>query len=147
VVHRRLTPVLSCVGLAAALWSTSVAGATCLEQVNDLAKQHHLSTVPPRADAQDGGVTSRQLRESGGVIKPPPVADQSVVQAPPKSADRMPTLPDVSTAPKGSTKDEAAERTSLQALLIAARAQAERGEETQCLDQLHKAHELLQRSP
>ena len=141
---RRVTIALAG-ALMACAWPAA-ARATCLEQVHELAKQQHVTSDPPTASPQEGGVTSKELRDSGGVIKPPPVADQSVISPPPKSADRMPTMPDVSRAPKGSSKDEATQRTSLQSLLIAARAQAERGEEAQCLEQLQKARELLQRS-
>ena len=132
--------------VVACAWSAAAARASCLEQVRELAKQQHVKTDPPTASPQEGGVTSKELRDSGGVIKPPPVADQSVISTPSKSADRMPTLPDVSQAPKGSSKDEATERTSLQSLLIAARSQAERGDEAQCLERLQKAHDLLRRS-
>ena len=124
-------------------WSAS---ASCLDQVHELAKQQHVSTEPPTASPQGGDVTSRQLGDSGGVIKPPPVGDQSVISPPPRSGDRMPTMPDVSPAPKGSSQDEATKRANLQSLLIAARSQAERGEESHCLERLQKARELAARS-
>lgn len=43
-------------------------------------------------------------------------------------------------------KDAAADRTALQALLVAARAEAERGQEANCVDTMKKARELLERS-
>lgn len=124
--------------------------ATCLEQVRDLADRYHVVTAPPSA-GQPAPITPNQLSRSGGVIEPPPVDDKSVITPPQPSQGAMPTLPDVSRdrpqskAEPEASKAEAVERASLQALLVAARAQAERGEEAQCLDRLNKAHELLAR--
>ena len=147
--------------LAAALtlWPGLAAAEGCLDQVRDLAEAHNIPTDPPTASpdkAPGPGVTSRELGRSGGVIEPPATSDRSVV-TPPASADsRMPTLPDVTQKPgappsqqaaRDETKKEgAADRTALQALLVAARAEAERGQEANCVDTLKKARELLERS-
>lgn len=66
----------------------------------------------------------------------------------------MPTMPDVTpsppkqgapSSPTEGAKEGASDRTTLQALLVAARAEAERGREDGCLDRLTKARELVQR--
>jgi hypothetical protein len=120
---------------------------TCMDQVRDLADRYHVTTKPPKADTDAGRITPEQLSKSGGAVNPPPVADQSVIAPPHPSSDRMPTLPDVARSTSEPPKAQAVERASLQSLLMAAREQAEHGHEAQCLDRLHKAHELLARSP
>lgn len=137
-----LIPALAC--LAAVIAARGV-DAACLDEVTALAEQHRLTASPPTAGATHGGVTSGELSGSGGVVKPPPVSDRSVVAPPSASPDRMPTLPDLTPAPSEGAKDDAVRRASLQSLLIAARAQAERGEEAQCRAGLAKARELLAR--
>jgi hypothetical protein len=107
-------------------------------------RRYHVTTDPPKADADVGRVTPRQLSQSGGVVAPPPVADKSVIAPSHPSSDRMATLPDVNKSIPEPPKAQAVKRASLQSLLMAARAQAERGEEAQCLDRLHQAHELLE---
>jgi len=87
-------------------------------------------------------VTSRELGRSGGVIEPPATSDHSVIVPPAATDSRMPTLPDVSEKP-GSPPPQ---RAALQALLVAARAEAERGQEANCIDTLKKARELLERA-
>ncbi len=64
----------------------------------------------------------------------------------------MPTMPDIAPLPPKAVEAEArtmpkldpAEATTLQALLVAARAQAERGMEQECLDGLRKAQRMLE---
>lgn len=140
-------------GAAALLLGASAAYAACLDQVRELAQSQRLDADPPKAMPGSGDVTSRDLAESGGVIQPPPTSDRSVIAPPVPSADRMPTLPDVTpraesagpAASRETAQGQAVERASLQALLIAARSQAERGEEAQCLERLDKARQLLDR--
>jgi hypothetical protein len=60
-------------------------------------------------------------------------------------------VPDVKNAPPKSAPAEvgklgAAETTALQAILVAARAQAERGAEAECRDRLRDARELIERA-
>jgi hypothetical protein len=123
----------------------AVHASTCMDQVRDLADRYDVTTKPPKAEA--GRVTPEQLSRSGGVVKPPPVADKSVIAPSQPSSDRMPTLPDVAPSTPEPPKTQAAQRASLQSLLMAAREQAEHGQEAQCLDRLNKAHELLARQP
>jgi hypothetical protein len=126
-----------------ALWPGLAAAEGCLDQVQDLARAHNVSTDPPTASPdQSPSVTSRELGRSGGVIEPPATSDRAVI-APPATVDsRMPTMPAVTDKPGGPTP----QRTALQALLVAARAEAERGQEANCVDTLKKARELLERS-
>jgi hypothetical protein len=132
-------------GVTALPLACAAHASTCMDQVRDLADRYHVTTKPPKADAEGGRITPEQLSKSGGVVKPPPVADKSVIAPSHPSSDRMPTLPDVAQSTPEAPKAQAVERASLQSLLMAAREQAENGLEAQCLDRLHKAHELLAR--
>lgn len=142
---------------ALALWPGLAAAEGCLDQVRDLARAQNIATDPPTASPDKApSVTSRELGRSGGVIEPPATSDRSVITPPGTTDSRMPTMPDVTGtpgAPPGppaarneARKDAAADRTALQALLVAARAEAERGQEANCVDTLKKARELLERS-
>lgn len=143
----------------ALLWPGLAAAEGCLDQVSDLARAQNISTDPPTASpdkAPGPGVTSRELGRSGGVIEPPATSDRSVITPPAATDSRMPTMPDVTRKPvepptgqaarDEAKKDAAADRTALQALLVAARAEAERGQEANCVDTLKKARELLERA-
>jgi hypothetical protein len=165
-MHRRISTLLAALALAAPLAGAPglAAAAGCLDQVGELARSQNISTDPPTAspDKAPGapgpgtgpGVTSRELGRSGGVIEPPATSDRSVIAPPATTDSRMPTMPDVTPRPaapsdpqtvqKEAAKDRAADRTALQALLVAARAEAERGQEAGCLDALEKARKLLQ---
>jgi hypothetical protein len=92
-------------------------------------------------------VTPDDLARSGGVVEPPATSDRSVITPPPAHSG-MPTLPDVARPePKGKSANTQklgpADMSTLQAVLVAARAQAERGLETECLDGLRKAEQLI----
>ncbi len=138
----------------------------CLDQVRELARSQNISTDPPTAspDKAPGapgqgtgpGVTSRELGRSGGVIEPPATSDRSVIAPPATTDSRMPTMPDVTQKPgtppprqaakDEARKDAAVDRTALQAVLVAARAEAERGQDAGCLDALEKARQILKRA-
>lgn len=152
------------IALALAFWPGIAAAEGCLDQVRELAKSQNIATDPPTASPNKAlgapgqgtgpGVTSRELGRSGGVIEPPVTSDRSVITPPNTTDNRMPTMPDVTPSPKSgmpgaqeqAKKDDAADRTALQAVLVAARAEAERGQEANCLDGLKKARELLKRA-
>ena len=145
------------IAFALALWPGLAAAEGCLDQVRDLARTQNIATDPPTASPDKApGVTSRELGRSGGVIEPPATSDRSVITPPGTTDSRMPTMPDVSRTPgtppsqqaarDEARKDGAADRTALQALLVAARAEAERGQEANCIDTLKKARELLERA-
>ena len=142
----RQAAIASLLASAMALPSLGAANAaTCIEQVHQLAERYHVTSKPPKADLDSGGVTTKELSKSGGVVKPPPVADQSVITPAQPSSDNMRTLPDVTASKPETPKAEAVQRASLQSLLMAARSDAEHGREAQCLGRLQKAHELLAR--
>ena len=127
---------------------------SCLDQVRSLASRYDISTDPPTASPGESkpGVTTQDLARSGGVIEPPATEDKSVITPPRDQGNAMPTMPDVKTPPpsdsakKGATSPKGPDLTALQALLVAARAQAERGSEPECLDGLAKARQLIARS-
>ena len=125
----------------------------CLDEVRSLADRYHVSSDPPKVSADTVPTTVRpgDLARSGGVIEPPPSPDKAVITPPRSARDAMPTVPDVKdAAPKSAPADAgklgAAETTTLQALLVAARAQAEHGAEAECRDRLREARELIERA-
>jgi hypothetical protein len=117
----------------------------CLDEVRDLAARHGTPSKPPTAmPDRKSDITTQDLARSGGVIKPPPVDDKSVIAPPPNTRDAMPTVPDV--ASKAQQNEPAADRTRLQAALTAAREQAEQGNEKGCQEALERARTLADRS-
>lgn len=113
---------------------TGAAAESCLEQVLRLAARHGVSSDPP----------------AGGVIRPPPVEDRSVIAPPRDQSYGMPTMPNVAPSPPSRESGSGGapggpDLTSLQALLVAARAEAERGNESACLERLEKAREVIER--
>jgi len=98
-------------------------------------------TVPPDGK---GDVRTRELGKSGGVIAPPPVQDKSVIAPPPDKHDPIPTVPDVASRKQQDGPE--AELSGLQAALVAARAQAERGDEKGCQEALARARTLAERA-
>jgi hypothetical protein len=119
----------ACIAAASAVLVVPWPGAgaeSCLEQVRSLAASHGVSSDPP----------------AGGVITPP--RDQSY---------GMPTMPNVAPTPpfkedgsRSAPPSGGPDLTSLQALLVAARAEAERGNESECLERLEKAREVIERA-
>jgi hypothetical protein len=133
------------------LWpDAATAEAKCLDQVRKLGDEQGVATVPPTMTPDGGagprspGSRTEELGRSGGVIAPPQAEDRSVITPPPSSADtRMPTMPNV--APPNASPTDRSNPLSLQALLVAARAEAERGREEACLERLAQAKKLVQR--
>jgi hypothetical protein len=131
----------------------AASAAGCLEEARSLAQRYHLSSDPPTVPADKAPTTVRpaDLARSGGVIEPPPSPDRAVITPPRSAHDAMPTMPVVKDAPPKSAPADAgklgaAETTALQAILVAARAQAERGAEAECRDRLREARELVERA-
>ena len=156
---RYRAPAILLASLVVLVIATDAASAAgCVDEVRSLADRHHLSSDPPTvpADKAPGTVRPGDLARSGGVIEPPPSPDKAVITPPRTAHDAMPTVPDVKDAPPknvppgnppaGAGTLGAAETTALQALLVAARAQAERGAEAECRDRLREARELVARA-
>jgi hypothetical protein len=121
-------------------------GDNCLDRVEQMAAAYGTSTDPPTIPPGEmkKPVSPDDLARSGGVVEPPTTSDRSVI-TPPRDHSGMPTLPDV-VRPQAKDKPAklgAADMSTLQAVLVAARAQAERGMETECLDGLRKAEQLI----
>ncbi len=149
------TPLPAVLASAAALLASltllpdRALGANCLDRVEQMAAAYGTSTDPPTIPPGEmkKPVSPDDLARSGGVVEPPATPDRSVI-TPPRDHSGMPTMPDVGP-PK--TKEEsdkvqklgAADMSTLQAVLVAARAQAERGMEAECLDGLRKAEQLI----
>jgi hypothetical protein len=134
---------VAAIGFAlSALATGSAAAERCLDDVVQLAKHHNISTDPPTVPPdKPADVTPRELGRSGGVVEPPPVRDKSVIEPPAAGSSKMPTMPDVATR-----RDSAADCTTLQAALVAARSEAERGNEKGCREALGRAAQVLERT-
>ena len=124
-------------------------GDNCLDRVQQMAAAYGTSTDPPTIPPGEmkKPLTPDDLARSGGVVEPPASPDRSVI-TPPRDHSGMPTMPDVAR-PQPKDKDANAQKlgpadmSTLQAVLMAARAQAERGMEAECLDGLRKAEQLI----
>jgi hypothetical protein len=148
---RRLKVLAAPAALLAGLMlpSDQALGDNCLDRVEQMAAAYGTSTDPPTVPPGEmkRPLSPDDLARSGGVVEPPATADRSVI-TPPRSHSGMPTMPDIAhTRPKGEAATakrlDAAEISTLQAVLVAARAQAERGMEAECLDGLRKAERLI----
>ena len=153
--HGRLKMLAAAAALLASLvlLSEQALGDNCLDRVEQMAAAYGTSTDPPTIPPGEmkKPVSPDDLARSGGVIEPPTTVDRSVITPPPAHSG-MPTLPDVvRPGPKDEPKDKGttaqklgpADMSTLQAVLVAARAQGERGMETECLDGLRKAEQLI----
>jgi hypothetical protein len=124
-------------------------GDNCLDRVEQMASAYGTSTDPPTIPPGEmkKPVSPDDLARSGGVVEPPTTSDWSVI-TPPRDHSGMPTMPDL-VRPQPKDKNAKAQTlgpadmSSLQAVLVAARAQAERGMEAECLDGLRKAEQLI----
>ena len=124
-------------------------GDNCLDRVEQMASAYGTSTDPPTIPPGEmkKPVSPEDLARSGGVVEPPKSSDRSVI-TPPRDHSGMPTMPGVAR-PQPRDKNakaqklDPAEMSTLQAVLVAARAQAERGMEAECLDGLRKAEQLI----
>jgi len=127
-------------------------GDNCLDRVEQMASAYGTSTDPPTIPPGEmkKPVSPDDLARSGGVVEPPATSDRSVI-TPPRDHSGMPTMPDL-VRPRPKDKNAKAQTlgpadmSSLQAVLVAARAQAERGMEAECLDGLRKAEQLIARA-
>jgi hypothetical protein len=124
-------------------------GDNCLDRVEQMAAAYGTSTDPPTIPPGEmkKPVSPDDLARSGGVVEPPTTSDRSVI-TPPRDHSGMPTIPDVARPPPSdkttkSQRLDPADMSALQAVLVAARAQAERGMEAECLDGLRKAEQLV----
>src|SRR6187455_2311923 len=106
--------VVAATGLAVvALNGPAAAADSCLDQVRVLAAQHGTPSKPPTAAPDKrSDVTTQDLARSGGVIKPPPMDDRSVIKPAPDKHDPMPTV--LNVAPKTQKDEPAADSTQLQ---------------------------------
>jgi hypothetical protein len=149
--HARLKMLAAAAALVASLvlLSDQALGDNCLDRVEQMAAAYGTSTDPPTIPPGEmkKPVSPDDLARSGGVVEPPKTSDRSVI-TPPRDHSGMPTMPDVARPqPKDKSADTQklgpADMSTLQAVLVAARAQAERGMETECLDGLRKAEQLI----
>lgn len=164
VLFARAGAYAAATGLALLTLGAGTAAAEgCLEQVRQLAARHGVSIDPPTlapdspSPTDPPGTTTKDLGRSGGVIEPPETRDKAVITPPRDLRYGMPTVPDIKPSPgkpspgetanTGATPDGRLDLTALQALLVAAKDQAERGRKADCLERLAKARELSARAP
>jgi hypothetical protein len=133
--------------LAGGSFSAASAG-TCIEQVRSMANEYGIAVDPPNAPKSgvENGVTSKELKKSGGVIEPPQVNDPAVIEPPGGVRYGMPTMPDVGDkspkAEKHSSLDPQ-QTALLESILVAARSEALRGSEEDCYKQVRKAQDFV----
>ncbi|WP_431857237.1 hypothetical protein [Azospirillum sp.] len=169
---RTIRNALMGAAVVALLAPPALAQQTCRAMVDRFAAAENLTaTTPPTAappalgdtrpgtagtsdgSGPPGPSMSDKLGQSGGVLKPPAIGDQAVIDPP--QTGNMPTAPRVAPAPgtgsgssaespTGASPDRAAQRAQMEALVTAARAAAERGDERQCMDSLSKAQALTE---
>ena len=160
---------------------TSGAQTGCAAMVEQFAANRGLSTEPPpvaipesappglagstpRDELGSGsgaGAGSEELAQSGGMVAPPAVGDQAVIE-PPAIGSNMPTAPSVApqaesratpdSGPGGSggangMMGQAARNAQLEALVTAARSAARDGDEARCMESLNDARRLSQTAP
>lgn len=138
---------------ALSLFSTAApaTAATCLDRLEQIAAAYSIDTDPPDlARNAPPATSSSDLARSGGVIEPPPTGDQAVI-APPETGSAMATVPDLGpqngeSSPAPLNGLTAADTVILDSLLVAARADAERGDEDGCLERLGEAEDVLRRA-
>jgi hypothetical protein len=124
-------------------------GDNCLDRVEQMAAAYGTSTDPPTIPPGEmrKPMSPDDLARSGGVVEPPATSDRSVI-TPPRDHSGMPTMPDiVRPGPRDKSAKvqrlDPADMSTLQTVLVAARAQAERGLEAECLDGLRTADQLI----
>lgn len=128
------------IGLATVASAGTARAESCLDRVLGIAGTYGLATDPPTVGARDSDVTIEDLARSGGVVEPERLKDGMVIAPPRDKGYRMPTLPDVKERDLPGV-----DLTALQAILVAARAQAERGNEAGCWTTLEKVRTIVDR--
>ncbi len=123
--------------------------ASCLDDVDTLAKKYHVAATLPQ-DTSSGGNLSQKLAQSGGVIAPPPTGDLSGATPPVPGGDHMQTAPAImqqGATPLDPTaaapEHSAAADTQAASLLQAARDAAKNGDEDACQQRLADARKVL----
>ncbi|MCW2245251.1 hypothetical protein M2352_000842 [Azospirillum fermentarium] len=150
-------PLLGVCAAAVVLAAGPATAQTCRDQVDRLAAALDLEPVPPTAGstgpgaptgdgAAGGAVTTDRLARSGGVVAPPVTGDGGVITPPPEAGAAMPTAPAVRPAPGETIGNDAARQAQVSALVMAARAAADEGDEARCLSTLRQLRTLMPRT-
>jgi len=147
--HNAALAVTTALLASAMLLPAQAFGDNCLDRVQQMAAAYGTSTDPPTIPPGEmkKPMTPDDLARSGGVVEPPATTDRSVI-TPPRDHSGMPTMPNVVRPAEKDNRAQtqrlgAADMSTLQAVLVAARSQAERGMEAECLDGLRKAEQLI----
>ncbi len=131
-------------GLAVLILSGQARGGGWLYRRGSCACQRARDEIEPanRQSERQGGCHDTGSRQVWRRHCTAPMQDKSVIAPAPDKHDPMPTVPDVNTQKQQDGSE--AERSGLQAALIAARAQAERGDEKGCREALARARILAE---
>lgn len=137
--------------LAAVLggWPGAAGAAACLDAVERLAADYRLSIDPTDAPPPSGPDLPglERLGPADGIIEPPATGDPAVIEPPEGLRYGMETLPDVPPDRPAPARPESLsppDSVILQSILVAARAEAMRGSEQDCLEQLRRAGEFIE---
>ena len=146
VFYRKLSAVIGMASFMLGMLAVPTFAGTCLEQVRQLAHEHNLSIDPPNYRPGDPmrEVKPRDPGKNGDIIEPKEPRDPAVIAPPDGDRYRMPTLPEVGKPKADRAENESktlspSEVSILETLLIAARNDAQRGEEKKCFEKLEKA--------
>lgn len=114
--------------IAVGPWAGPASGAGCVDLVDQMAGELNLAVTP----------------DDDGLIVPPVKTDPAVIEPALPNVDR-PMLPDVAETPPSALPLglSASDRAALQVLLVAARADAVRGDEGGCLVKMQRASRLV----
>lgn len=149
-------------GLLTLATVSPLSAADCDAEVDQLASRYRIAVGLPQgaasaeakaevpATTESRGIPPEAMKESGGVIAPPPQASRMpTIEPPQQGSGAMPTTPNIppQTAQRPTTRTDemsAAKRTQLQSILTAAKAAAGQQREQECFQQLSQARALTE---
>lgn len=148
-------------GLVTLVTIPELSAADCGAEVDRLATHYRVSVDLPQAatpratqgeipaTTESRGIPPEAMKDSGGVIAPPPEGRTPTLQPPQAGSGAMPTTPNIppQTAERPTTRSlemSAAKRTQLQSILTAAKAAAGQQREAECFQQLSQAQALTE---
>jgi hypothetical protein len=152
---KRYWMALAC-GLGAFTVVPMAGAADCTQEIGALAREYSITMELPRTEAplpqsrngtEEPAVRSEDLARSGGVIAPPSEGQGRVIRPPETGAGATPTMPTLppqtgERLSRNPVELGASERAQIQALLQAAKAADEQGQEAACFERLTRAKEI-----
>lgn len=115
----------------------------CAAAARSLAEAYGLSAQVPKAELRGNRLLIPNPSDTSGVIKPPKMDSEAVIP-PPTVPETMPVAPEIGPDSSAASRaPSAGQRLRAEAMLFAAVAADERGDEKSCKENLEKAHEIL----